>query len=268
MRYSPKHEHRTRIFRSRVLDRYIIPPAALRPQVALLFENMDRLTNPRSARPDTPAAHRPPDCRLVHPDARREQRVPCSRQRRPDPIDAPRPEERADLPARKFRPGFREPDQQGEPGPIPCHLPMVRSAQRSSPAFPRPHRAANSALPKKARQIYSLSATARVVPRITNGDCDPHRGGYVERYLAAASSGTKPCRRSCGASASSTWPQASSPGPRQRASRRSGRLSGPCSTLRWLAIDDPATSAPPAMRMFMLDLPEWPQAHADRRLTN
>ena len=87
----PKHEHRTRIFWSRVLDRYILPPVAARPPVALLFENVHRLADPRTARPDTPAADRPPDCRLVHPGASREQRVPRSGQRGSDALDAPRP---------------------------------------------------------------------------------------------------------------------------------------------------------------------------------
>ena len=32
---------------------------------------------------------------------------------------------------------IREPGEQGEPGPVPCHLAIVRSAQLSSPALPR-----------------------------------------------------------------------------------------------------------------------------------
>ena len=88
----PKHEHRNRIFLTSIPDRNILPPVAARPPVALLFENVHRLADPRSAGPDTPAADRPPDCRLVHPDARRGQRVPRSGQCRPDPLDVARPE--------------------------------------------------------------------------------------------------------------------------------------------------------------------------------
>ena len=155
----PKHKHRTQIFRPSILDRNILPPVATRPPVALLFENVHRLANPRSAGPDTPATDCPPDCRLVHPDARRRQRVLRSGQRGTDPLDAPRPEQRADLHAREFRPGFQEPGEQEKPGPVPCHLATMRFAQRSSPALTRPHRAASSAIPKSERQIYWLSTT-------------------------------------------------------------------------------------------------------------
>ena len=50
----------------------------------------------------------------------------------------------------------------GGAGPVPCHFAIVRSAQRSSPAFPRSHRAANSAPLEPERQIYSLSPCVSV----------------------------------------------------------------------------------------------------------
>ena len=176
---------------SGILDRNILPLAAAHPPVALLFKNVHRLADPRSAGPDTLAADRPPDCRLAHPDTCRRQRVPRSGQRGTDPLEAPRREQRGDLHTREFRPGFREPGEQGKPGPVPCHLTIVRSAQPSSPALPQPHHTVNSALPKSERQIYWLSTTSGIVLRTTGRDSDPHHGRYVERCLPAASSATK-----------------------------------------------------------------------------
>ena len=97
---------------------------------------MHRLTNPRSACPDTPAAHRPPDCRLVIPDFLPRTACPSfrtARRRSPSRSEsrgARRP------PRSKFRPGFREPDEQGEPGPIPCATSRWSVALNDLPGLP------------------------------------------------------------------------------------------------------------------------------------
>ena len=121
-----EHEHGPRVPGRRLLDGRRVSPFPPRPHPTRVFECVLRLPNPRPCGPDRVSAHRAPANRFVEPDPRFAERGLRARERRSDPLHAPRPEDGGDLLAREPRPGLRKPLKDREPGPVPSDVGFVR----------------------------------------------------------------------------------------------------------------------------------------------